>query len=146
MAIKIKSKIDRSWLLLLYGFTIAILIIFAYSSWNADEFDINNTLGFIVLLLTLAFIYWLFFGTYYIIEGETFKFVSGPLKGRIDILKIKKLRVGKTQWVGLKPATGRHGISIYARKYGMLYITPQDNEKFVEELLKINNNIEVIYS
>jgi hypothetical protein len=47
-------------------------------------------------------------------------------------------------YVGMKPAFARNGIIVRYNKYDEIYISPPDNNEFVEELLKINPEIEVV--
>jgi len=40
--------------------------------------------------------------------------------------------------------TNKGGMSIFYKKYDEIYLSPENNEEFVEEILKIKSDIEII--
>ena len=77
------------------------------------------------------------------IENGCVHYKSGPVKGKIEIDSIRKIKMNANLYSGLKPALAFKGIIVYYRKYDEIYFSPKTNESFVEELLKINNNITI---
>jgi MFS family permease len=93
------------------------------------------------LLIPLCLLVWNYVTTYYILENGKLKYRSGMIKGEIDIATIKEIQPFKTSWVGLKPALAQNGIIIKYHKYDEIYISPENNDNFMEELIKINPSI-----
>ncbi|MEM9895724.1 MAG: PH domain-containing protein [Bacteroidota bacterium] len=94
---------------------------------------------------TISILLFFFYGTYYKIDGERFIYRTGPLVGKIAIEKIRSLTIGKTMWVGLKPATAQKGIIMQYNKYDEIYISPERVEEFVKAIIEVNAQVKVIY-
>ncbi|MCD9853523.1 PH domain-containing protein [Epilithonimonas sp. JDS] len=61
---------------------------------------------------------------------------------RINIFKITKIRIGETMWSGFnKCGTAMGGLIIFSKNKNDLYITPENQDEFLEELLKVNSHI-----
>lgn len=61
---------------------------------------------------------------------------------RVSIFKITKIRVGETMWSGFnKCGTSVGGLIIFSKFKNDLYITPQNPDEFLKELLEINRHI-----
>jgi hypothetical protein len=61
---------------------------------------------------------------------------------KTDISKIYKIRKGETMWSGVnKFGTSTNGLIIFTKHLNDLYITPENEELFLNELQKINPNI-----
>lgn len=61
---------------------------------------------------------------------------------KTDINKIYKVRKGETMWSGFnKFGTTTNGLIIFTKHLNDLYITPYNEELFLNELQKINPNI-----
>jgi hypothetical protein len=61
---------------------------------------------------------------------------------KTDIRKIYKVRKGETMWSGFnKFGTTTNGLIIFTKHRNDLYITPENEELFLNELQKINPNI-----
>lgn len=100
----------------------------------------------IFLGLIASLILWILFDTKYKIRENNLQYYSGPIRGKIDILKINKIENVKTWYVTslFKPALGSYGLTITYNKFDDIYISPKNNEDFIAELLKINPNIHVL--
>lgn len=97
----------------------------------------------ILLLLVVAFLLWIYFGTEYELTEKELKYRSGPIRGQIEIKNIKEIIKGKSLWSGLKPAMARNGLIVKYGKYDEIYISPKTNDKFVDKILEINENIKI---
>ncbi len=139
----VKSKKDSLFKIIFFAFSILLLTIL-YKILNKNSIDINDILSIIIVSLTLVLIFWVFYGTYYKINKNTFTYNSGPIRGSIDIQKINIIYKGKTKWVGFKTATALNGLIIKYNKFDEIYISPKSNDEFIKALLKINNNIKII--
>jgi len=61
---------------------------------------------------------------------------------KTDISKIYKIRKGETMWSGVnKFGTSTNGLIIFTKHLNDLYITPENEELFLNELQKINPDI-----
>jgi len=115
------------------------------SGFNNSDKDLSLWLPSIVLILAIPlFLLWILLQTYYTLEEGNLKYVSGPIRGSIKISEITKVTKNTTLWVGLKPATARKGIIIEYDQFNEMYISPSNNDHFIQKLLEINPNIEVI--
>lgn len=107
------------------------------------EYLIENPIIFLPLIAPLAIILWVYFDTYYIINENMLRYKSGFIGGKIDIRSIEKVIVGKTSFIGLKPALAPNGIIIRHGKNKEIYISPLDNQEMINDLLAINPDIEI---
>ena len=93
----------------------------------------------------IIFLLWLFYGTNYELSDGLLKYKSGPFSGSIEINDIKEIVEGKTSWVGNKPATATNGLIIKHGKFkDEIYISPNSNELFVKEIIKINPEVKIV--
>jgi hypothetical protein len=97
----------------------------------------------ILNVIIAAMLLWMWFGTYYIIEGNELRYRSGPIHGVIAIDTIRIIITNKTQYVGLKPSLATGGCIIKYNKYDDIYLSPGQQELFVNELIRVNPAIEV---
>ncbi|MGC1203582.1 MAG: PH domain-containing protein [Flavobacteriaceae bacterium] len=96
-----------------------------------------------IISLVVLLILWIFFDTKYELIKNHLKYKSGPIRGEIEIHRIRKIIKGKTLWVGLKPATAKNGLIIKYNKYDEIYISPKTNDVFIAEILELNSEIEI---
>tara|TARA_R110001592_G_scaffold307299_2_gene580550 strand:+ start:53307 stop:53735 length:429 start_codon:yes stop_codon:yes gene_type:complete len=132
----------------LYTSIVGAIIAFLFFSTFYFILEGNNVTATIVTVVINAavgiLLTWMLMGTSYIMNKEYLRYKAGPIKGKIALDSIRQVKVGKTLYVGLKPATARNGIVIYYNKYDEIYISPKSNSHFVEELKKLNPSIEVL--
>lgn len=61
---------------------------------------------------------------------------------KIEISKFTKVRIGETMWSGFhKYGTSTKGLIIFSKDRNDLYVTPENQDEFLEQLLKINSQI-----
>lgn len=104
----------------------------------------NDPFYLVFTALITALLLWVWFSTYYVIERKLLRYRSGPINGVIDINSIRKITVGKTSFVGLKPSLDSRGCVLAYNKYDEIYLSPKDQGLFVQELVKLNPAIEVV--
>ncbi len=99
----------------------------------------------IILTLVIAMIVWVLIDTRYVIKSNLLLYRSGPFRGRIDINKIKRIKMhsGLFVPVSMKPSLDTNGLIITYNQYDDVFISPENKSVFLEELKKINPNIEV---
>lgn len=91
----------------------------------------------------IALFLWIYFGTHYSVTDTELIYRSGPLRGTIQIQKIREIVRGKTLYSGLKPATAAKGLIIRYGKYDEIYISPDSNASFIAEVLQRNAQIRI---
>lgn len=62
---------------------------------------------------------------------------------QVDINQIKEIIKGNTPWIGLKPATATKGLLIKYNAYDEIYISPEDNDFFIQALEELNDKIKI---
>lgn len=140
---KFKSAKDPLFQFLNFGF-IGFFIGYTFIQIRAVGFE-NYHFGWIdILTISVAgFLLWISIATNYELTSTELKYQSGPIRGKIALAEIKEIVVGKTLWVGLKPATARNGLIIKYGKYNEIYISPETNDAFVKEILELNSQIKI---
>lgn len=108
----------------------------------SKKFDLIGV--YILMLLTAGLLLWGYFDTKYEITASEIIYKSGPVHGRIKIDQINEIVRNKTLWVGLKPATAIKGLIIKYGKYNEIYISPEDNDLFIDKLMEQNDTIKII--
>jgi hypothetical protein len=141
-----KSKTDSLYLSIIGGVILFVLVI---TFFDFEKMQIHSEgLIFTVLVnaVIIGLLSWMFFGTHYKLSSQNLSYRCGPFYGKIEIASINKILVNETMYVGFKPATARNGLIIKYNKYDDIYISPADNDTFVQEILKLNSQIEIINS
>jgi hypothetical protein len=129
-----------------FGFTWCILLMIFLGDWFWDD-----TPGLEVWPLHIfsavvaAFLLWLWLDTSYDVSKGLVNYRSGPFRGSIAIHQIKSIQVGKTQWVGIKPALAQKGLILAYGKWDEIYFSPADQKGFIEALLEQNPAIKLHY-
>lgn len=96
--------------------------------------------------LSIIFLGLIYFNTYYTLSNQFLKYKSGPFGGKVKIDNITRVDFGKTQWVGFRRyGLAQKGLIIYFNNYDDLYISPERQEHFTEQLLSYNDKIIVNY-
>jgi hypothetical protein len=139
---KFKSRKDD----LFYGFTygsVLFLLIMAIIEFKQNGLQHYEIITYLLIVLSIGLLLWVFHGTNYELTPQYLKYQSGPTKGTIEIATITTIINGKTMWSGMKPATAKKGLIIKYNRFEEIYISPENNEIFLQEILKFNNKIEV---
>ncbi len=100
------------------------------------------SLFIIALTLTLFFL-WIWFGTIYHIHDNMFCWRSGPFRKKIPINKIVSLNRKVRSWACVRPALTFEYLQIRYNKYDDVFIAPEDEEKFIDDIININPAISV---
>jgi len=100
----------------------------------------------IIISLVTAFVLWVLLDTRYVLKDNFLLYRSGPIRGRVDITKIKSIKrfSGLNVPVMLKPALDTKGFIVTYNQYDDLFISPKMSNIFIEEIKKINPKIEII--
>ena len=98
----------------------------------------------IMITIVLALV-WILLDTKYILKENKIFYNSGPFRGAIAIDSIKKIErhSGLMVPVTFKPALNTKGLIIHYNSFDDIYISPNQEDLFIEELLKVNPDIEI---
>ena len=140
---KFKSRKDILFQILTIGLSGLFIGIILFQTFSNETVNYEFIWSNILMLLVIGFLLWLNFGTEYELTQTELKYKSGPIRGKIEIERIREIIKGKSLWSGLKPATARNGLIIKYDKYEEIYISPKTNETFIEKILKLNKNIKI---
>ena len=138
-----KSRKDSLYLGIIGG-VIFIVFVLTFFDLETQTPHTNKFAVYLINIFIISLFGWIFFGTHYRLSPEFLKYSCGPFYGKIEISSIQKIVVNETLYVGLKPATARNGLIIRYNKFDDIYISPDDNETFITEILKFNSEIEII--
>lgn len=136
-----KTKLGKKFFVINFAI-LAMLLFFLIAKWF---FEIEQSIFIIGLAFcTGAFLY----------VFTSFLFLKLIIKGNflivywffnlyeVDIKTITTIEIGKTMWVGFhKHGTSTKGLTISSKFKNDLYITPQNEETFLHNLIEINPNI-----
>lgn len=106
---------------------------------------VNRIASIVFILLGFTF-FWILFDTKYRIDESHLYYYSGPIRGKIPVHSIRKIKhqKGFISESFLKPALGYNGLYIYYNKFDDIYISPKDKDDFVNYLLTSNPKIDII--
>ena len=139
---KFKSRSDIFFQVILYSACLLVLFTL-YQQLTINKIDGNSFIAVVVLLSVVAFILWLLHGTNYELNEKHLIHKAAFIKGKIPIEDINEVIIGKTMWVGYKPATARKGIIVVYNKSTRIYISPDSNESFVKKIKELNPEIKI---
>ncbi len=136
---KFPSKIDSMTEVVLWLLISAPVWTFIANSYLAGGFGYLQWIFIPVALLLL----WVRYATFYTIEGRVLKYQSGPIRGTRNIMDIYKIhRTTSDPFNSGNLSSDK--ISIRAKLKGSLNISPENKKEFIEKLLAINPDIEVV--
>lgn len=128
-------KKDASFGLVMFSCPLAIWVVFLFVS--------HISLFLIASTVTLLFL-WIWFGTTYQIRDGFFYCRSGPLRKKIPIDKIAKIDRKVRSWAGYRPALTFRYLRIEYNQYDELFVGLENEQGFIEDIMKINPQIEVV--
>lgn len=140
---KFKSRKDLLFQVLTFGFIGLFIGIILFQTFFNKVVNFESVFSDFLLLLVIGFLLWLNFGTEYELTQTKLKYRSGPIRGEIEIERIKEIVKGKNLWSGLKPATARNGLIIKYDKYEEIYISPKTNNTFIVKILEYKKDIKI---
>lgn len=128
-------------LLILWGIVITMTGLLINRYLNHDL----PVVPMIILLAVIGFVVWVLLDTRYVIFEKTLLYRSGPLRGRIKIDTIKKIKKhsGLFVPVTMKPALDTKGFIITYNHYDEVFVSPEKPSEFLSDLQKINPSIEI---
>ncbi len=101
-------------------------------------------MGIVIILPIIIFVAHMFVSTYYTIEQDILTIKCGFLyNNTIDITTIKKITESNNPISS--PATSLDRLEIIYNKYDSVIISPKHKTEFINEIIKLNPNVEVKY-
>lgn len=129
-----KSKLGVGLIIPTLPFLIILINSFSQKSWVLV----------IICIIFLSLLLHLFFTTKYIITQENLNIKSSFFYNlNVDIKTIRK--VSETNNILSSPATSIDRLEVFYNKFDSILISPKEKKEFINNLLKINPNIEVKY-
>jgi hypothetical protein len=124
-----RSKVD-TWVVILFGATIAFVAWAIFSEWKAGQ----ESLLFVLIPLALGagLPIWTLLGTHYTLDDATLKVRSGPLRWTVPLKGISK--VEQTRTLASSPALSLDRIAITYDRFSQVVISPHDREAFLSDL------------
>ena len=114
------------------------------SMLNDNETSKNEvTIFLLVAGILFLFILSITLKTHYIFDPTALICQSGIIKKQIEYSEIKKVTTKTTLFVGFKLSLSIKGIVIHYGKYEEIFISPQEQEKFLEMLKEKNPTISI---
>lgn len=141
------KKFPSSIAKLNFGIISGIVVLLIYLLIQLSHEEQQTTQMIIVgifMLVAIALLVWVLNATYYRIDKKRLTCRSGPLRIIVPVKSISRIEVGKSKWVGVRPALDLRGITIHYNKHKDVYISPADIEGFTASLLEYNPDIEVV--
>ncbi|HLV23890.1 MAG TPA: PH domain-containing protein [Moheibacter sp.] len=152
---KFKSTISKSSVIGLGLFVVFFIGLTVYF-WLKNPNNILVNVIISICSLGLAGFFLFLFDTFYEINSDSLKLKSGISKEIISIHSIKEIDIIDSIWnfkilfklsflssSNRMLALGNRGIIIKYKNFEEVYISPESQENFINELLKINPEIKV---
>lgn len=98
----------------------------------------------IILLPIVIYLVWMWFDTYYVIDGNQLFYKSALFKGTIDIQTINEIDRKKSLYAGPKPSLAGNGLVIKYNKWDDIYLSPANTDQFIDALKSINPKIKIV--
>ena len=136
---KFYSKKDWWMTLIIFG-TVAMSVA-AVIPLFFEDFNVGSVFIFLVIGLTVWLLLDIYFRTYYLVEEDIVRVVSGPFRWKVPISEITSIRATKS--ILSSPALSMDRLELKYGKYKFIIISPEDKGRFVEEILKRNDKVQV---
>lgn len=136
------KKIDKTFSILYFGFFLLFMIFAIYTYCVEKDFFVFliGFIGAIPLLLSFAASQWLKI----IIRNDELIVHWFFTIYKTKIQNITKIRKGETMWSGFhKYGNTTKGLIVFSRFQNDLYITPQNEELFFQNILTIHPEVEI---
>ncbi|MCA0983460.1 PH domain-containing protein [Halobacillus yeomjeoni] len=138
------SKKDAWFIAMFWGFILFIVFIYVFGTdpVGLQFIAYKSIWGYILSGSIIALLLWIWFKTGYLLESGVLKIQSGPFKRKINIDDI--YRVNKLKSLFTAPALSVDRIVILYGNNHEIIISPKNEKEFLELLLKVNPNIELM--
>lgn len=128
---RFQSKVD-TWLVVLMAASL-VVVLASFIAVAIESRDVLLTLAVgASMLLVAALILSTLLRTYYSIEGDTLRVVSGPFRWRIPIDEITSLEATRSPWSS--PALSMDRLRVRYSGNRCILISPRDKQRFAKAI------------
>lgn len=143
-AMKFWSKRDYStavllWIVPLLG-SIGLVVLLVITG----QLNGKNLIGLLVISGFTVILFYLWRNTYYWFKGGNLMYRSGMFSGSVDINQIESIQRSDYPPTGNRPATGSKGLLIRYQGGRRIFVSPADEEGFMQELQKTNGRLRIL--
>jgi len=100
--------------------------------------------AFFILIAIMSYLVWMWYDTYYMINGNQLLYKSALLKGSIDIRSIVEIAKNAKIYAGVKPSLSNKGVVITYNSWDDIFMSPKDIDRFINALKDVNPGIATI--
>ncbi len=135
---RVKSKVD-TWI----GVTVWLSLLAVLVSIIALPQNMW-LLGIVIGLPIILLLLWIYLGTYYEIKEDHLYCRCGPMVEKIPYKQIKSIKKSKNPLASMALSLERIEIKQHGKRYitGTTFISPEDRDEFLEDLLCKCENLE----
>ena len=137
--IKFTSKKDWWMTLIIFG-TVAISVAAVIPLFFV-EINVGTIITYLVIGLTVWLVLGIYFRTFYTVEEDIVKVVSGPFRWKVPISEITSIR--STKSILSSPALSMDRLEIKYGNYKYIIISPEDKDGFVQQIVRRNEKVQV---
>ncbi|WP_096155311.1 PH domain-containing protein [Bacillus sp. FJAT-45066] len=120
--------------------TVVVAIVSVIPLWF-EEFNAGTIVILIVIGLTVWLVLAIYLRTYYSVHDDVVRIVSGPFRWKVKISEITSIQ--STKSILSSPALSMDRLEIKYGRWGSVVISPEDKQRFANELIKRNSAIKV---
>ncbi|MGR9050674.1 PH domain-containing protein [Halobacillus faecis] len=137
------SKKDVFHTITIWGIVLFIVFIYAFGGEpiGFQLISYRDPLGYVLGGLTIGVLVWIWFHTGYKVRNQYLYIHSGPLRKRIKIMDITKIKPTKSPMSS--PALSLDKLEIFHGNNKSTLISPQDEQRFVMAISEENPQLEL---
>ncbi len=138
-----RSRID--WFFKLPLVLVAAVVIFSgYFLLTDTRESLLSKIAFVLIVcVVFAIMIHLMRFTFYRFEKNLLHIQSSVFRKQVSYANIREIRRNKTLFIGWKLALATKGLVLHYNKYDVIYISPEDEDEFVAQLLLRNPEIRI---
>jgi hypothetical protein len=95
-----------------------------------------------ILIAVMSYLVWMWYDTYYLIDGDQLFYKSALLRGSIDISSIVKIAKNEKIFAGIKPSLSGKGVVVSYLSED-IFMSPIDIDRFITALKEVNPGIRI---
>jgi len=129
---------------LIFSTILVLLGLISYFCFMVSMLNAETIIAGIISGLVIVLLLWIWFGTYYQLSKDKLVAASGPFVWNIKIRDIDFIRLNQNTFGGMYKATlSMNGMEIRYNKRRSLFISPIQQEIFIQRLRELNTKIEI---
>jgi len=141
-----QAFIKKRNLFFIYGVIVLMIAESCIAIIDTNFSKLIATIAIIVNITIISSLLFFLFRTQYSINGSELACTYGPFSRKIDIKTIHKIEFHNGIIV---PSTWRmsintSGLIVYYNKYDDVYISPKNQDSFLENIVKVNPEIKIL--